>query len=224
MNRDKKLQIEIVAVILLTIGRSVGNQIASMIWLGSIPPRPFGYFHFSECLRGLYIIGLVLLVVSVKREPWLELGLSAPQWGKDLVLGVSIMFATALLRIPFVILFMTPGSVHLDAMPTPFQSPSTTAEFLWIFPSAITIGFAEELLTRGYLISRLLRLVGPWKSVILSSLVFSVGHSLNDLLAVTVAFILGLVYGFTFVKTRRLCPLVFGHSLGDIIADFASAM
>lgn len=219
MNPDKKLELEIIVVMLLTMGRSIAGNIAGMLWLGDPPIRPFGYFQFTECLRALYLSGLVLLVVSLKGESWVELGLTTPRWGKDFGIALLVMCITVLLWIPFPILAKMLGHFDLQKSPKPFLSPSSTAESLWICVSALFVGFAEELLTRGYLISRLLRLFGPVKSIIYSSLVFSAWHISQYPSAVARTFIWGLVYGFAFTKVRRLWPLALAHAMNNAIVD-----
>jgi membrane protease YdiL (CAAX protease family) len=195
-----------------------------MIWFGSSPTRPLGYFYFTDCVRALYIGGLVLFIVSLKQESWAELGLSTPRWGKDIIIGLATVFITALFWAPFIILFNKLRAPYLREIADPVQSPSSIAEYLWIFTSAIMVGFAEELLTRGYLISRFLRLFAPWKSIVLSSLVFSAWHISKGIFGVTHTFIWGLVYGFTFFKTHRLWPVAIAHAINNIVGDFVSAM
>jgi len=101
--------------------------------------------------------------------------------------------------------------------PIPFISPSTTAETLWLCVTALVVGFGEEILVRGYLISRLLRLFGPVMSVLYSSVVFSAWHTSAGLFTVAHTFIWGLVYGWTFTKIRRLYPLTLAHATNNII-------
>jgi membrane protease YdiL (CAAX protease family) len=218
MKTDKNLYFEIILVVLLTVGRSIANNLAATFWLGNPPIRPFGYYQFAECLRGLYLSGLVLFVVSLKKESWTELGLTTSLWIKDFIIALLLIFTTMLLWIPFSLLIEKLGLFVFQKPPSPFVSPSTTAEALWICITAIIVGFGEEILVRGYLISRLLRLTGPVMSVICSSVVFSAWHTSAGLFTVAHTFIWGLVYGWTFTKLRRLYPLALAHATNNMIA------
>jgi len=209
--------IEIVAVILLIVGRAIANNLAVIFWLGNPPLRPFWYFQFTEFLRGVYLIGFVFFVVALKKESWTELGLIPPRWIKDLGIALSLIFATMLFWIPFALLIEKLGLYVFQEPSLPFVNPSTTVESLWICITAVVVGFAEELLIRGYLLSRLLRLSGPLMSVIYSASVFAAWHISQGRFAVVHMFIWGLVYGWAFTKTRRLFPLALAHAINNMI-------
>lgn len=214
---NKKLGIEIIAVLLITVGRSIANNLAAIYWVGSPPIRPFGYFHFTECLRGLYLGGLVLFVVWLKKESWTELGLRTPFWIKDVVVALFLIFVVMLIWIPFASLIDMFGFLVLQKPPTPFEPPTAVGQWLWVCITAIVVGFGEELLMRGYLLSRLLRVYRPTTSVIISSLVFSAWHMSHSLFSGAHTFIWGLVYGWTFAKIRRLYPLALAHAINNMI-------
>jgi hypothetical protein len=126
-NRGLNPAVEIFAVVLLTVGRSVTNNLAVRYWLGVPPIRPFWYFQFAECLRGFFLSGLVLFVVYLKKEPWTELGLSRPHWVKDLLIAVSVIFTTMLLWVPISVLIGRLGPYVYQKPPIPFVNPVTTA-------------------------------------------------------------------------------------------------
>ena len=220
---DKQTSIEIIAVILLTIGRTIANDIGLMVWPGSISSRPFGYYQLTEFLRGIYLTGFVLLIVSLKQESFAEIGLSHPRWGNDLVVGVLVLIITVLCWAPFVLLFNLLGPISLHESPKLIPGPSGILDYLWCGLATAMAAFSEELLTRGYLISRLLRLCAPCKSVLLSAIIFSAWHISLGIVGVTHTFIWGLVYGFTFIQIRRVWPLAVAHTLNNVILDFAAA-
>lgn len=218
MKTNKNPGIEIIAVMLLTVGRAIANNLAAVYWLGYPPVRPFGYFQFTECLRGLYLSGLVLFIVSLKKDSWTELGLTTPFWIKDFIIALFLIFTTMLIWIPFASLIEKLGFFVFQKPPSPFVSPSSTGELLWICLTAVVVGFGEELLIRGYLLSRLLRVCGPVMSVIYSSLVFSAWHISQGVFSVAHTFIWGLVYGWTFTKICRLYPLALAHAINNMTA------
>jgi membrane protease YdiL (CAAX protease family) len=217
MKMNKTTGIEIIAVVLLTVGRAIANNLAVIYWLGYPPVRPFGYYQFTESLRGLYLIGLVLFIVSLKKESWTELGLLSRFWIRDVAIALCLIFTTMLIWMPFASLIEKLGLFVFQKPPSPFVHPSTTGEVLWICISCIFVGFGEELLIRGYLLSRLLRVCGAAMSVIYSSLVFSAWHTSQGVFSVAYSFIFGLVYGWTFTRLRRLYPLALAHAINDMI-------
>lgn len=78
--------------------------------------------------------------------------------------------------------------------------------------SAIVAPINEELLFRGFLVSRL--------GIVVSALLFSIPHllsysSISELLA---AFAFGIAAGYAFKKTGSLYPSIFAHMLVNLIA------
>lgn len=215
---NKKLCSEIVVVMLLTVGRSVANNLAVIHWLGYPPVRPFGYYQFTECLRGIYLSGLVLFIIWLKKEPWTEIGLSTPSWIKDFIIALFLIFTTMLIWVPVAWVSEKFLLFTLQKPPVPFVGPTNAGDLLWIFATAVIVGLGEELLIRGYLLSRLLRICGPVLSVIFSSVIFSAWHISQGIFSVAHTFIWGLVYGWTFTKVRRLYPLALAHAINDVIA------
>ena len=222
-NKPDKVGLEIIAVVLLTIGRSVASDIGVMVWLGSRSLTPVGYEQFTEIIRGIYLTGFVILIISLKQQSLKEVGLSAPQWRKDFIIGILVMFFTAALWTPFALLLNSFEPVYFHQIPQSVQSRSTLSQCLSFVMATASTGFAEELLTRGYLISRLCRLISPWNSVVLSAVIFSVWHISQGFFGVAYTFIWGLVYGYTFTKVGRIWPLAFGHIMNNLIFEIAAS-
>lgn len=87
------------------------------------------------------------------------------------------------------------------------------------FILSLSIGFSEELVTRGYLIPRLERVVkSKVRANVISSAFFSAWHTPNGIVAAWGTFLVGIIYGVVFVATRRMWPTVWVHALYDFIA------
>jgi membrane protease YdiL (CAAX protease family) len=190
-----------------------------MIWLGPVSERPFGYYFFLENLRALSIIFLVLLVLWLKNDQWKEVGLVKPDWIGDAFLA-WVLLLLILLWVPIEAFLRLLGISSFEEAPTPFLKSSGLMGYSWIFLSALLTAFAEELLIRGYLISRLMRLFGMWKSVLVSSIIFSIWHFSHGIIGLLYSFLFGIIFGIAFTKTRSLCPLVIAHTVSNAMADF----
>lgn len=79
-------------------------------------------------------------------------------------------------------------------------------------------GFGEEIVVRGYLITRL---SGLWSSrtaaVIVTALLFGSYHLYYGWYPALHIALTGLILGAYFAATRRLWPVIFAHILGDIL-------
>jgi len=80
----------------------------------------------------------------------------------------------------------------------------------------VTAGFCEELLWRGYIITRLeARGRKRWSAILLSALSFALIHGvLPDRLLVT--FLIGIVAGYYYTRERNLVPLMVTHTVVDV--------
>jgi membrane protease YdiL (CAAX protease family) len=215
----RKLSVEIIVILSLTVGRSLVNTLGRSAWLGSVPVYPFVYYHFGEILRGLSIILLIVLIIWLKNEPWRELGLLSPGWIRDILFGLTLLLIQAVLWLPLEILLKQLGVPTLSDSQSPFLKPSTTWEVPWLLVSAIVTGLAEELLIRGYLISRLARLLGRWETILVSSFIFSLWHVSQGIVGVSHTFLWGVIFGISFTKNYRLWPLVVAHAVNNAVID-----
>ena len=97
--------------------------------------------------------------------------------------------------------------------------PRGFAENLFFVPAAISAGFCEELVYRGFGITALVgRGVRIWQAVILSSFSFVVMHGLGGLYAFPVFFAGGLLYAYLYLSRGNLLRPMIVHSLGDTTA------
>ena len=97
--------------------------------------------------------------------------------------------------------------------------------------SMALVGFAEELIFRGFLFKAMLKDGSVKAAVIVSSVTFGLGHILNlftgqDLVEtlnqVVFAVVVGFVFMFVFYKSGSLLPGILAHSFIDVSSVFAS--
>jgi membrane protease YdiL (CAAX protease family) len=88
-----------------------------------------------------------------------------------------------------------------------------------MLPVMLLSAFYQELLMRGYFITRFEQLFHsiPF-SIVGAAALFAFWHTYQGPWGVMGALISGLIYGAIFVKTRRLPPLVLGHALWNFVA------
>ncbi|MEE9553495.1 MAG: type II CAAX endopeptidase family protein [candidate division Zixibacteria bacterium] len=96
--------------------------------------------------------------------------------------------------------------------------PATAIEGgLWALLSA-GAAFSEELIFRGFVITRLKRITGKfWIGAVLGSLAFSMGHLYQGMAGVLLTFIYGMLFAGLFAARRSVFPCVVAHFLQDII-------
>ena len=97
--------------------------------------------------------------------------------------------------------------------------PRGFTENLFFLPVAISAGFCEELVYRGFAITALVgRGLRVWQAVVLSSCSFVFIHGLGGLYAFPVFFAGGLLYSYLYLSKGNLLRPMIIHSLGDTTA------
>lgn len=163
-------------------------------------------------------IGLYLLWragINVKER--LGLDLRRPGWD----LGTGLLLA-AVIGIPGLGLYLL--AQHLGVNLTVQASSLTDA--WWRLPVTVLLavqnGFLEEVLVVGYLITRLQLLRWPTWGILAASAVLRGSYHLYQGFGGFVGnAVMGLVFGWFFLKFRRIWPLVIAHSLIDTVVFVA---
>lgn len=103
----------------------------------------------------------------------------------------------------------------LGGWPT-FEGWTAWQRVLMISFVPVTAGFCEELIWRGYIITRLeARGQRRWSAILLSAISFALSHGfLPDKLLVTL--LLGIVGGLYYTRERNLVPLMLAHMVVDL--------
>ena len=102
---------------------------------------------------------------------------------------------------------------------------------IYAIVSMALVGFAEELIFRGFLFKAMLKDGNVKAAVIVSSVTFGMGHIINlftghELIAtltqVVFAVAMGFVFTLVFYKSGSLLPGILAHSFIDVASVFAS--
>ena len=158
---------------------------------------------------GLYLLWRAGFSLSKR----LGLNLRRPGWDVGLGFGLA-----ALIGIPGLGLYLL--SNHLGFSLT--VQASTMTDAWWRAPVTVLIavenGFLEEVLVVGYLITRLQQLRWGTFAVIAASAVLRGSYHLYQGYGGFVGnAIMGIIFGWFYLKYRRIWPLVIAHSLIDIV-------
>lgn len=95
-------------------------------------------------------------------------------------------------------------------------APHSAAEmrrFTWV---SITAGICEEVLYRGLLLTSLAAVFGTWPAVVLSSVVFGVGHSYQGVAGGIKTAVIGLVLAVVVATSGSLFAAILLHIVLDI--------
>lgn len=162
---------------------------------------------------GLIVISALMLLFVMKNGLAEKYGLSG--WAKN--------SRAMLWFLPLWII----TTINLWAGVTPrFSMPGQ----LFVIVSMAFVGFAEELIFRGFLFKAMLKDCRVSTAVTVSAVTFGVGHIVNlltghELAETLMQVVFAVAYGFlvtlAFYKGGSLIPCILSHSLFDIFAQFA---
>jgi len=169
------------------------------------------------------ILAVPLLVLSVVLFAYLR----RTGIGTDVGLGVPAAVPAARLwfYLPLAVLVALPLAGGLRPDLTPLAVAAILVHF-------VSVGFLEEVLFRGMMLRALLRKWPPAAAVLLSAVIFGVGHAVGMLagqgagdtvLQVVNATLVGLVFTLVVVVTGSLTVVIVAHAAYNTIAALTGA-
>ena len=202
------------AVFLLLV---VPSLVLSFVEPGTSTSVSFAVVAIATIVRDLGLLFLVLLLLSRARQPVEAIGWVRRNVGKEVVIGLA-------LSIPVLI-----GAQLLEAAlrslglsePTSSSAvqPVGAGDLLLAGILVVVVAVAEETIFRGYLILRFASVLRSraW-AVLLSSVIFAVGHGYQGSAAVVTIGLTGLVFAIVYIWRQSLVAPVVIHFVFDFIA------
>ena len=187
-------------VMLLTNKLEINNITAYMEGLTSLSTG-FGIFlNLIQCI--CMILSIWIFWKLFDRKPIREIGLINIKKGyKDLFKG--LVYGAFSMIIVFILLLVS-GNITLR---TPMSSPNFNMSLLTGLGLFILVGINEEMFARGYCMTVLKQTGNKWAVVIVSSIIFSLMHSLNPSMTIISyinLFLFALLAAYMFIKSNNL--------------------
>jgi membrane protease YdiL (CAAX protease family) len=233
----RALRIEIAVVLAITFGLSAYTALLNLIesvLLGlagqvvALNPRrsQFDLIDLGLNLAGVFqllawgALGVYLLWRSGFGPA--QIGLGRPVWRTDVLGGVGL---AAMIGLPGLALYQLARVLGVNASVEPAELYDTW----WRIPVLLLVsfgnGWAEEVIVVAFLLTRLRQLnVNPVAAVLASSVLRGVYHLYQGFGAGLGNLAMGLVFGYIWMRTGRLWPLVIAHALIDAVAFVGYAL
>jgi membrane protease YdiL (CAAX protease family) len=180
-----------------------------------------GFFFVSEITFGwailkeaLYWTSAVALLVIIRRGEHLSLrsiGLGTARWWASILWGFVIAVVSAAVG----------GLAHLTGYGHGPGSAAFEKLPLWLITLIVfRAGVVEELFYRGYAIERLRMIgLGPFWSVTIPLVIFSLGHWSGGAANVLIALAAGAILTGFYLWRRDLVANMIGYGLVDFVAN-----
>jgi len=161
-------------------------------------------------------VALAIYLLAIDGRPFQRLGLDRGRPVRDLLQGAAIAVA---IGVPGLGLYAAGRALGITAevVPVPEHVYAWTIPILIL--SALENAIVEEVIAVGYLLSRLRDLSwGPWAAVAASAALRGTYHLYQGFGPALGNAVMGLLFAWWFMRTRRLLPLIAAHALLDIVA------
>jgi membrane protease YdiL (CAAX protease family) len=179
----------------------------------------FVVLALSTIFRDLALLSLILFFAWRDKEPLRRLGLTRDHLAFNLALGLAL-YAPFLFVIGAVEQVLTGLGLSSGAQPGPsyFHVGGRWELALAVILVAV-VAVSEETIFRGYLIRRLQMITASTPAaVLLSSIVFALGHGYEGSLGVVTVGVMGLVFSLLYLWRRSLIVPIVLHFIQDFLA------
>lgn len=172
----------------------------------------------SAILRDLALVSLIIFFLWRNREPVNQIGLTSRAVWQNIVLGI-VLYIPILITAGIITAILQ--EIGLSAPPpdsTSFLVPRGTGELVLAFVLVIVVAFSEEIIFRGYLIRRFTNATRSVPAaVLLSTLIFSVGHGYQGTAGIVTVGLLGLAFALIYIWRKSLVAPITLHFIQDFI-------
>lgn len=144
---------------------------------------------------------ILLLFYLIYKRPFGQMGLVKGDWLRQLLLGC--LYGILMISLVVLVLVVS-GSAHITDIDF---SRIITLKFLMSFIFFIFVGFFEEILCRGYMMTALKTTRNKWVVVLCPAVIFGLLHALNPnvtIFSIINIVIVGVIFGYLMIKTGRL--------------------
>ena len=173
----------------------------------------------STIARDLSLVALVLFLVRNAGEAIASIGWTRRRLGRELMVGVAL-FPAIFLGSLFVERAMRTAGFTGPSTPQPDLIPAPDlAQLLLAVLLVVVVAISEETIFRGYLMMRLGQATGSAATaIVLSALIFSLGHGYEGTAGVITVGLTGAVLGLVYRWRGSIVAPVVIHFLLDLVA------
>lgn len=195
---------------------------------GAIIPGTFRALVLQVVVVKLVVFAAIYLLLRLGGERFGDIGVTRDRWPKHLGIGLLIGLAM------FIgINFLLTSVMNSLIPPVPSTGPSITTYFrnptnlLAFLPIGIFGGGVVEELERIFVLTRFEKWLGKpglILGVVLSSVIFGMGHLYQGLGAAISVAVSGVVFALVYLRRRSALEPITAHAFSDVIAMVAATV
>jgi membrane protease YdiL (CAAX protease family) len=211
--------IEFLIVVVWAFGQFI---FASILSIGSLSGAAYSNDALISLLIG-ELLQFVCLVWFLKVRGWTpgKLSLSFTIRGTALGMGLAVATYAMFTILQLVAAHFLPIEMRTAAASYPQASKDLDMQVVFI--ASVVNGVYEELFVAGYVITAMSPVRGPWVAINVSTGIRLLCHLYQGPIGILTIVPMGILYGWVYVRTRALWPLIVAHILIDVVGLAYSA-
>ena len=182
---------------------------------GRLSPR---YIFLVSLIDSVVLITIVVTLLRLGGENPRDIFLGRIAWMREVMVGVATLPIIVAVVAAVQIGIHTLAPFLRNVPQNPFQSLLGSPLLFASFVALVVIaGGIREELQRAFLLHRFeQRLGGPRVGLLVTSVAFGLGHTIQGWDAALVTALLGATWGFTYLKRRNVVATMTSHSLFNV--------
>ena len=176
--------------------------------------------YTNEALTSLLVVELLqfaFLAWFLRARGWTfeKLSLKVTLRGTGLGLGLLVATYALFVIVQLIASHLLPMDMNSSAALYPKGAKDLDLQV--IFVASVVNGVYEELFVAGYVITAMTPVRGPWTAVNVSTGIRLLCHLYQGPIGILAIVPLGILFGWVYVRTRALWPLIVAHVLLDVV-------
>ena len=132
-------------------------------------------------------------------------------------LGLGLMVATQAVFVVAQLIGEHVLPIDMNSAASFYPQGAKDLDLQLIFITSVVNGVYEELFVAGYIITALTPVRGPWTAINVSTGVRLLYHLYQGPIGILTIVPLGILFGWVYVRTKQLWPLIVAHVLIDVV-------
>lgn len=206
----RRAWLEILLLLSIVSGSGLAVGMLGELFAGGLPAPVL------LILQGAVIILVLTLLLARAGQGWRDVGLHPMQRGdvgRALLLLITCVGANFLVLL---IVFLTvpgPAHEHMNRLQDIAAIVADGLPLSVIASTMLLVGVYEELTARGFLLARcLIAFDGVWAPVLVSSVLFGLGHIYQGWIGVVQTTVIGVIFAVFTLRWATLWPAIMAHA------------
>jgi membrane protease YdiL (CAAX protease family) len=188
-------------------------------------PAGFTFTAAATILHNLAYLCLIAFFLWTNGEPKRRIGWVGGHAAREMMLGFWL-FLLMTLTATLIQQAIQAARISLPSHPVPSSLIARTpAGYVLTFVLVVVVAVSEETIFRGYLMLRLASVTrSRTAALLISTAIFSLGHSYEGLPGIVAVFFIGLYLGIIYMWRGSLVAPMTIHFLQDFVGLFGAAL